>query len=49
MGLYKVGDQQETQLPEDQITYTIDNITEDRLELSMFYGVGVWKMVFVPE
>lgn len=49
LGLYKVGDQQETLEPEDQITYTIDNITEDRLELSMFYGVGVWKMIFVPE
>jgi len=49
MGLYKVGDQQETQVPEDQITYTIDAISEDRLELSMFYGVGVWKMIFEPE
>jgi len=49
LGLYKVGDQQETQLPEDQITYTIDAISENRLELSMFYGVGVWKMIFVPQ
>lgn len=49
MGLYKVGDQQETLVPEDEITYTIDAISEDRLELSMFYGVGVWRMVFVPE
>ncbi len=49
MGLYKVGDGQETLLPEDEISYTIDNITEERLELSMFYGVGVWKMIFVPQ
>ena len=49
MGLYKVGDGQETLTPESEINYTIDAISEDRLELSMFYGVGVWKMIFVPQ
>lgn len=49
IGLYKVGDQQEVLLPDDEVTYSIDAISADRLEVSMFYGVGVWRFVFVPQ
>lgn len=49
MGLYKAGTTAEVGEPQQSITYTIIEITEDRLVIAAIYSWGVWRFTFVAQ
>ena len=49
MGLYKAGTSGEVMEPQPSTTYSIAELTEDRLVIFCDYGWGVWRFTFVPE
>lgn len=49
IGLYKVGTAGEVAVPQSSITYTIGELTADRLVLIADIGFGFWRFTFVPE
>ncbi len=46
LGLYKVGEEGTTANPEENITYTILELTENKLVVQKMYGWGQWKFTF---
>ena len=49
IGLYKIGTTDEVGVPQSSITYSISEITDDRIVLFTDYGWGVWRVTLVAE
>lgn len=48
LGLYKVGNGAEVQVPQASVTYQIREITANRLVVHINFGVGVWRFTLIP-
>ncbi|MFM2267426.1 MAG: hypothetical protein RL757_867 [Bacteroidota bacterium] len=48
LGLYKVGNGVEVQLPQASVTYLIKEITATRLVVYINFGPGFWRFTLVP-
>lgn len=49
IGLYKVGTTDEVNTPQSSVTYSILELTEDRMVIYCEYGWGVWRFTLVSE
>jgi PKD repeat protein len=49
IGLYKVGTTDEVVVPQSSITYSIDEISENRMVIFADFGWGVWRFTLVSE
>ena len=49
LGLYKAGTSDEVVTPQPSTTYSIQEISEDRMVLFCDYGWGVWRFTLVSE
>lgn len=49
IGLYKAGTNDEVGEPQQSITYTIVELTEDRMVIATIYGWGVWRFTLVSQ
>lgn len=49
IGLYKVGTADEVSTPQTSITYSISEITANRMVIFADYGWGVWRFTLVSE
>lgn len=49
MGLYKAGTDGEVDSPQPSTTYTVLELTEDRLTIAAIYSWGAWRFTFVPK
>lgn len=49
IGLYKVANGKEVTEPQESITYTLKEITDDKIALLINFGVGYWQFTLVPK
>lgn len=49
LALYKAGDSAITDTPENEITYQIQELTQDKLVVAKIYDWGAWQFTFVPK
>jgi len=49
IGLYKVGTTEEVGAPQSSITYSILELTPNRMVIYADYGWGVWRFTLIPE
>ncbi len=49
IGLYKAGTTEEVVTPQQSVTYSISELTEDRMVIFADYGWGVWRFTLVPK
>lgn len=49
IGLYKVGTTDEVDTPQQSVTFSISELTEDRMIIFADYGWGVWRFTLVTE